>query len=169
MNTLYQLQWLVLSDSEDRRFFFSSRRRHTRLQGDWSSDVCSSDLDHGRRSCRASENNVQVLARCALDPDWNTKGIHLRVDRRAWTGDRRVEGDGAFSRDPESACPRALGGAHLGCERVATGVDFGRDRAGELDGSSIDYPLAPPLGGLPGSGPGGGGGGGGHRRRGRSG
>src|SRR6266566_6210930 len=26
-------------------FFFSSRRRHTRLQGDWSSDVCSSDLD----------------------------------------------------------------------------------------------------------------------------
>src|SRR5215467_5725821 len=27
-------------------FFFSSRRRHTRLQGDWSSDVCSSDLGH---------------------------------------------------------------------------------------------------------------------------
>src|SRR5256885_10964763 len=25
-------------------YFFSSRRRHTRLQGDWSSDVCSSDL-----------------------------------------------------------------------------------------------------------------------------
>src|SRR5688500_20186406 len=24
--------------------FFSSRRRHTRLLGDWSSDVCSSDL-----------------------------------------------------------------------------------------------------------------------------
>src|SRR4029450_1502421 len=27
-------------------FFFSSRRRHTRLVSDWSSDVCSSDL-HG--------------------------------------------------------------------------------------------------------------------------
>src|SRR2546426_1904636 len=26
------------------QFFFSSRRRHTRLQGDWSSDVCSSEL-----------------------------------------------------------------------------------------------------------------------------
>src|SRR5574339_240412 len=25
-------------------FFFSSRRRHTRSPGDWSSDVCSSDL-----------------------------------------------------------------------------------------------------------------------------
>src|SRR6478735_7076086 len=31
-------------------FFFSSRRRHTRLQGDWSSDVCSSDLSRWR--CR---------------------------------------------------------------------------------------------------------------------
>src|SRR5258706_11948267 len=28
-------------------FFFSSRRRHTRLVSDWSSDVCSSDLDCG--------------------------------------------------------------------------------------------------------------------------
>src|SRR5688500_20252242 len=28
--------------------FFSSRRRHTRLQGHWSSDVCSSDLTRQR-------------------------------------------------------------------------------------------------------------------------
>src|SRR5256885_5907324 len=27
---------------------FSSRRRHTRLQGDWSSDVCSSDLKRSK-------------------------------------------------------------------------------------------------------------------------
>src|SRR6266508_5111308 len=27
-------------------FFFSSRRRHTRWPRDWSSDVCSSDLEH---------------------------------------------------------------------------------------------------------------------------
>src|SRR2546427_11335380 len=27
-------------------FFFSSRRRHTRFDCDWSSDVCSSDLRH---------------------------------------------------------------------------------------------------------------------------
>src|SRR5256885_6909844 len=31
-------------------FFFSSRRRHTRLQGDWSSDVCSSDLTHAKHT-----------------------------------------------------------------------------------------------------------------------
>src|SRR5207248_7642964 len=30
-------------------FFFASRRRHTRSYGDWSSDVCSSDLAVGRR------------------------------------------------------------------------------------------------------------------------
>src|SRR5699024_11691040 len=28
-------------------FFFSSRRRHTRSKRDWSSDVCSSDLEKG--------------------------------------------------------------------------------------------------------------------------
>src|SRR5256886_7733550 len=31
------------------RFFFSSRRRHTRFDCDWSSDVCSSDLFTGRK------------------------------------------------------------------------------------------------------------------------
>src|SRR5256885_5999356 len=35
-------------------FFFSSRRRHTRLQGDWSSDVCSSDLRDIVVSCPPS-------------------------------------------------------------------------------------------------------------------
>src|SRR5437879_8456866 len=30
-------------------FFFSSRRRHTRYIGDWSSDVCSSDLVSSHR------------------------------------------------------------------------------------------------------------------------
>src|SRR6266480_1165490 len=35
-------------------FFFSSRRRHTRLTCDWSSDVCSSDLEpEGIGSVRA--------------------------------------------------------------------------------------------------------------------
>src|SRR2546430_11562099 len=33
-------------------FFFSSRRRHTRFDCDWSSDVCSSDLGAGSASRR---------------------------------------------------------------------------------------------------------------------
>src|SRR5438477_12900080 len=32
-------------------FFFSSRRRHTRLTCDWSSDVCSSDLEYRSYFC----------------------------------------------------------------------------------------------------------------------
>src|SRR5256885_10646412 len=36
-------------------FFFSSRRRHTRLQGDWSSDVCSSDLGGTRLGTRGRQ------------------------------------------------------------------------------------------------------------------
>src|SRR5438067_4793848 len=33
-------------------FFFSSRRRHTRSKRDWSSDVCSSDLNGQSRQRR---------------------------------------------------------------------------------------------------------------------
>src|SRR5207248_4749341 len=35
--------------------FFSSRRRHTRSYGDWSSDVCSSDLEPFRRGVRRKD------------------------------------------------------------------------------------------------------------------
>src|SRR2546426_3237355 len=45
-------------------FFFSSRRRHTRLQGDWSSDVCSSDLrlKSLEDSLRDAEDRLNALA-----------------------------------------------------------------------------------------------------------
>src|SRR2546421_4912849 len=40
-------------------FFFSSRRRHTRSDRDWSSDVCSSDLNpHERRYMRGRRWDV---------------------------------------------------------------------------------------------------------------
>src|SRR2546430_12009024 len=39
-------------------FFFSSRRRHTRFDCDWSSDVCSSDLEYRRRHLRARVTDV---------------------------------------------------------------------------------------------------------------
>src|SRR5260370_23531621 len=42
-------------------FFFSSRRRHTRFKCDWSSDVCSSDLDS-----RNMKRYVCLLAGMAL-------------------------------------------------------------------------------------------------------
>src|SRR2546426_10055295 len=42
-------------------FFFSSRRRHTRLQGDWSSDVCSSDLADPRTYARLGGLASRIL------------------------------------------------------------------------------------------------------------
>src|SRR5256886_4257448 len=41
-------------------FFFSSRRRHTRFDCDWSSDVCSSDLD--RTDATRCEQEFEVVA-----------------------------------------------------------------------------------------------------------
>src|SRR5205814_6548538 len=41
-------------------FFFSSRRRHTRCLSDWSSDVCSSDLDRS--------SNPSIWRRCGSFP-----------------------------------------------------------------------------------------------------
>src|SRR5438132_6203646 len=41
-------------------FFFSSRRRHTRSLCDWSSDVCSSDLDGVRQWLAADLGDLVV-------------------------------------------------------------------------------------------------------------
>src|SRR5256885_9572469 len=81
-------------------FFFSSRRRHTRLQGDWSSDVCSSDLvsrtrpvvvhlHRGRENDRrASEiraiGEVEILRRAerATASEGLVESAHLRSEER---------------------------------------------------------------------------------------
>src|SRR5256885_6977250 len=51
-------------------FFFSSRRRHTRLQGDWSSDVCSSDLMFAAKNSTSThrKNPDTSAARAKLQP-----------------------------------------------------------------------------------------------------
>src|SRR5256885_6609963 len=50
-------------------FFFSSRRRHTRLQGDWSSDVCSSDLELAWLDANREEDVTIAQANARLNPD----------------------------------------------------------------------------------------------------
>src|SRR5690349_23487974 len=47
-------------------FFFSSRRRHTRSLRDWSSDVCSSDLDVGAGRAKAFKQD---------DGSWHIEGV----------------------------------------------------------------------------------------------
>src|SRR3989339_1656880 len=54
-------------------FFFSSRRRHTRLVSDWSSDVCSSDLIRHTRLVSDWSSDV-----CPSDHgirDWSVTGV----------------------------------------------------------------------------------------------
>src|SRR2546427_730180 len=47
-------------------FFFSSRRRHTRFDCDWSSDVCSSDLcSAGRTSSRCTRSSPARISTSA--------------------------------------------------------------------------------------------------------
>src|SRR5437764_3074625 len=62
-------------------FFFSSRRRHTRYIGDWSSDVCSSDLQFQqsewgrtdeeslRRKLEYCQDTMELLLRAAVRAD----------------------------------------------------------------------------------------------------
>src|SRR5256885_12904879 len=63
-------------------FFFSSRRRHTRLQGDWSSDVCSSDLvaqlDPAQVQHRVLHRALHALA---------APGLLALIERREDAGD----------------------------------------------------------------------------------
>src|SRR5262249_57285605 len=56
-------------------FFFSSRRRHTRLVSDWSSDVCSSDLEEREGS------DVVLVAVRQEDPVDPLAAQHREVGR----------------------------------------------------------------------------------------
>src|SRR5256885_8843939 len=75
---LYTDAWLGLF------FFFSSRRRHTRLQGDWSSDVCSSDLTSGLLWSRSppSDRRVSPLARLGARDTGTWPLASVRLGRR---------------------------------------------------------------------------------------
>src|SRR2546427_8322393 len=65
-------------------FFFSSRRRHTRFDCDWSSDVCSSDLDHAAAAARIAGHRGQAQAVVGRD---EARG-NQRVQQR--DGSRRI-------------------------------------------------------------------------------
>src|SRR2546430_7135505 len=71
-------------------FFFSSRRRHTRFDCDWSSDVCSSDLEGGGRSGGPAEDRrvevggvVRRRAGAASVPGAGAAGAAGRAGARA--------------------------------------------------------------------------------------
>src|SRR5256886_7214332 len=77
--------------SERRCFFFSSRRRHTRFDCDWSSDVCSSDLRDGRPGIRRQRLRDVHQRRALHLPNQYAPGETCGVDAAhlLWS---RVEG-----------------------------------------------------------------------------
>src|SRR5690606_41189181 len=98
-----------------RCFFFSSRRRHTRFSRDWSSDVCSSDLEALEQAAQALELNgwgeeclqslEAALARCADDGVTAAVLGQLRDALRDRSEERRVgkecNGRGTGAHDTE--------------------------------------------------------------------
>src|SRR6266487_2767796 len=61
-------------EDQDRaqHFLFSSRRRHTRWPGDWSSDVCSSDLHATARPVSKITRNVALAKSPNAIPEFVT-------------------------------------------------------------------------------------------------
>src|SRR6266581_207284 len=68
-------------------FFFSSRRRHTRWTGDWSSDVCSSDLrgsvQDGHQFVAAARERGAVAALVEREQPVELPQVLVRDGRRA--------------------------------------------------------------------------------------
>src|SRR5256886_8714298 len=93
--------------------FFSSRRRHTRFDCDWSSDVCSSDLD----SCVA---RVRRASPMSLDDGGEAEPLYHANDGRVECLARKAEtheSDVEHDRDSTS-CPER---GHLAlCVRCST-------------------------------------------------
>src|SRR5215510_4271850 len=67
-------------------FFFSSRRRHTRWPRDWSSDVCSSDLD-GQMDAPGPLDRPKVVVIPKLE---GSLEIAARLEREGVVSDRRL-------------------------------------------------------------------------------
>src|SRR5688500_20318400 len=75
---------------------FSSRRRHTRLQGDWSSDVCSSDLEgciaRGYRYCAVTDHSYGLpIARGVSMSDLKKQHVEIDALNRRYRGRFRSE------------------------------------------------------------------------------
>src|SRR5205807_3937280 len=107
-------------------FFFSSRRRHTRLQGDWSSDVCSSDLlvrgTYGQRQSDDAQMVRVKIPQGVLTAD--------QLDALADVGDRYSRGFGHITTRQNMQIGRASCRERVEISEVAGSV---KRNGGELE------------------------------------
>src|SRR5688572_33237781 len=71
-------------------FFFSSRRRHTRFDCDWSSDVCSSDLFKTVVDYPSDREEVAVVDRSLEGAPDIERSEERRVGKSVDLGGRRI-------------------------------------------------------------------------------
>src|SRR5690348_8553052 len=91
-------------------FFFSSRRRHTRWTGDWSSDVCSSDL---------SDQRIRLLAQADLGQKLPRAHVYRVAIDDAEAGGRMGQEDVLGDRQQRNQCQLLVEIGRASCrERV---------------------------------------------------
>src|SRR5437868_9094175 len=82
-------------------FYFSSRRRHTRSKRDWSSDVCSSDLNQAiarinrpnkinGNACTAARTNVRNSSSAGVKSQGERSSTWIRLTTATRSEERRV-------------------------------------------------------------------------------
>src|SRR2546427_7713835 len=142
-------------------FFFSSRRRHTRFDCDWSSDVCSSDLAksespvsfHSPR-LRSGMTDKSIISSCSED----TGGVACRfispcVRNTGGSPTRRCRSDDVDCTSALSSSPRARS-APLYCAAAKSTVPAAPGAGASTIGAAA---IAEGLGGRGGGAAGGGG------------
>src|SRR2546430_11152518 len=85
-------------------FFFSSRRRHTRFDCDWSSDVCSSDLLVAARKPHAGPQRERERAGVGADLPAGRQMRPGVPEVFSVEGDQRVVGDRSEERRVGKEC-----------------------------------------------------------------
>src|SRR5256885_578403 len=103
-------------------FFVSSRRRHTRLQGDWSSDVCSSDLSHEQPAAPAARPDLRAERARAARRRAAPGGLRRHGPRRSHPRDRGVEGG-----EPQRHLRAPVGAGYRSAEHAQQGEPPGGD------------------------------------------
>src|SRR5690348_17370721 len=116
-------EWLMRQHISAKEFFFSSRRRHTRWTGDWSSDVCSSDLYYrGTLGNGAYDPAAPAVAGAPLINGQVARGLVgvmnsglinpfslTQTDAGLRSEERRVGKEGKCRRGPEAGDPQGQG------------------------------------------------------------